>query len=128
MNMQVNLKSIAVSSVVFCATAAFAANQAKVNVPFGFTAQGQSYPAGSYEVDLDANHNFVTMASKTDATKRISWSVGPADAANTSAVIKFDHVGADYDLKTIQIGEHVTPVLDKNVQPSVSATTSISGQ
>jgi hypothetical protein len=126
--MQVNFKSIAVSSVVFCATAAFAANQARVNVPFGFTAEGQSYPAGAYEVDLDANHNIVTMASKTDATKHISWMVGPAEAASTPAVIKFDHVGADYALKTIQIGEHVTPVLDKNIQQSVSATTSISGQ
>ncbi len=126
--MQVNFKSIAVSSVVFCATAAFAANQAKVNVPFGFTAQGQSYPAGSYEVGLDANQNVVTLTSKTDATKHISWTVGSADAANTPAVIKFDHVGADYDLKTIQLGERVTPVLDKNVQQSVSATTSISGQ
>jgi hypothetical protein len=125
---QMSLKSIAVSSVVFCATAAFAANQARVNVPFNFTAEGQSYPAGSYEVDLDANHNMVTMASKTDATKHFSWNVGPADAANTPAVIKFDHVGADYALKTIQIGEHVTPVLDKDIQQSVSATTSISGQ
>jgi hypothetical protein len=125
---QMSLKSIAVSSVVFCATAAFAANQARVNVPFNFTAEGQSYPAGSYEVALDANHNMVTMASKADATKHFSWNVGPADAAITPAVIKFDHVGADYALKTIQIGEHVTPVLDKDIQQSVSATTSISGQ
>lgn len=126
--MQINLKSIVVSSVVFCATAAFAANQARVNVPFGFTAQGQSYPAGSYEVSLDANHDFVTMASNTDASKHITWNVGPADAASAPAVVRFDHVGAGYELKNIQIGEHVTPVLDKNVQQSVSATTSISGQ
>jgi hypothetical protein len=126
--MQINFKAIAFSSIAFCATAAFAANQARVDVPFSFTAEGQSYPAGSYDVALDANHNVVTMASKTDATKHISWTVGPAEAANAPAVIKFDHVGADYDLKTIQLGERVTPVLDKNVQQSVSATTSISGQ
>ena len=126
--MQINFKAIAFSSIAFCATAAFAANQARVNVPFNFTAEGQSYPAGSYDVSLDANHNVVTMASKTDATKHISWTVGPAESANAPAVIKFDHVGADYDLKTIQLGERVTPVLDKNVQQSVSATTSISGQ
>jgi hypothetical protein len=126
--MQINFKAIAFSSIAFCATAAFAANQARVDVPFNFTAEGHSYPAGSYEVALDANQNVVTMASKTDATKHISWTVGPAEAANTPAVIKFDHVGADYALKTIQVGEHVTPILDKNVQPSVSATTSISGQ
>jgi hypothetical protein len=128
MNMQINLKSIVVSSVVFCATAAFAANHALVNVPFSFTAEGQSYPAGSYDVSLDSNHNFVTMASKTDATKHISWNVEPADEAKAPAIVKFDRVGADYSLKTIQMGERVTPVLDKDVQQSVSATTSISGQ
>ena len=126
--MQINIKSLVVSSVVFCATAAFAANHAQVNVPFGFTAQGHSYPAGSYEVSLDASHNYVTMTSKTDATKHISWDVNPAEAANAPAIVKFDQIGADYALKTIQIGEHVTPVLDKGVQPSVSASTSISGQ
>lgn len=126
--MQINFKAIAFSSIAFCATAAFAANQARVDVPFNFTAEGQSYPAGSYEVALDASQNMVTMASKTDATKHITWNVGPAEAANTPAVIRFDQVGADYALKTIQVGDHVTPVLDKNVQHSVSATTSISGQ
>jgi hypothetical protein len=126
--MQINFKSLAVSSVVFCATAAFAANQAKVNVPFGFTAEGNAYPAGSYEVSLDASHNFVTMTNKTDATKHISWNVSPADRGTAPAIVKFDQVGANYELKTIQIGERVTPVLDKNSRQSVSATTSISGQ
>jgi len=126
--MQINLKSMVVSSVVFCATAAFAANQAQVNVPFTFTAHGQSYPAGSYQVSLDANHNFVTMASKMDASKHISWNVGPVEEAKAPAIVKFDRVGADYSLRTIQMGERVTPVLDKGVQQSVSATTSISGQ
>jgi hypothetical protein len=126
--MQINLKSIVVSSVVFCATAAFAANQAQVNVPFGFTAEGQSYPAGSYSLSLDASYDIVTMTSKTDATKHISWSVSPAEEAAAPAIVKFDHVGADYALKTIQLGEHVTPVLDKNFQQGVSASTSISGQ
>jgi hypothetical protein len=126
--MPLNMKSLVVSSVVFCATAAFAANQTKVNVPFDFTAGGQSYPAGSYEVGLSMNSSVVTMASKTDATKHFSWNVGPADAANAPAVIKFDQLGASYTLKTIQVGEHVTPILDKGVEPSVSATTSISGQ
>ncbi len=126
--MQINFKAIAFSSFALCATAAFAANQARVDVPFGFTAEGHAYPAGTYDVALDTNRNVVTMASNMDPSQHISWTVGPADAANAPAVIKFDHVGADYDLKTIQIGEHVTPVLDKNIQQSVSATTSISGQ
>lgn len=126
--MPMNLKSLAVSSVVFCATAAFAANQTKVDVPFGFTAQGHSYPAGTYDVSLDTSTDMVTMASKTDSSKHISWVVGPADAAQAPVVVRFDQVGTDYALKNIQVGPHVTPVLDKDYQPSVSATTSISGQ
>lgn len=126
--MQIAVKSLVFSSAVFCAAAAFAANQARVEVPFSFTAQGQSYPAGSYEVSLDANHNFVTMASKLDAAKHITWSVGPAEAAKTPAVVRFDATSGSYSLKTIQVGVSVTPVLDKDVKAPVSATTSIGGQ
>jgi hypothetical protein len=126
--MNINLKSLVASSVVFCATAAFAVNHAKVNVPFSFTAEGQNYPAGSYDVSLDTNSRFVTMSSQTDVNKHITWNVNSADAAAAPAVVKFDHVGTDYSLKTIQLGDHITPVLDKGVQPSVSASTSISGQ
>jgi hypothetical protein len=126
--MQANLKSLVVSSVVFCATAAFAANHAKVTVPFAFSSEGQAYPAGSYDVALDTNMNSVTMSNNADASKHLSWGVTPADAAKAPAIVTFDHVGSAYVLKTIQVGERVTPVLDKGVQPSVSATTSISGQ
>jgi hypothetical protein len=126
--MQIAFKSLVLSSAAFCATAAFAANQARVDVPFSFTSQGQSYPAGSYEVALDANHNFVTMASETDATKHLTWSVGPADAAKTLAVLKFDQNGAAYALKTIQLGDKVTPNLAPPSKRGISATTSIGGQ
>jgi len=81
--MRITFKTLVLSSAALCATAAFAATQARVDVPFSFTAKGQSYPAGSYDVMLDSNHNVVTLASETDATKHISWAVGPADAAKT---------------------------------------------
>jgi hypothetical protein len=126
--MQVTFKSFVLTSAAFCATAAFAANQARVDVPFSFTSQGQLYPAGSYEVVLDANHNFVTMARETDATKHLTWSVGPADAAKTPAILKFDQIGAEYALRTIQLGDKVTPNLDPPSKRGISATTSIGGQ
>ena len=126
--MQITFKSFVLTSAAFCATAAFAANQARVDVPFSFTSQGQLYPAGSYEVALDANHNFVTMARETDATKHLTWSVGPADAAKTPAILKFDQIGAEYALRTIQLGDKVTPNLGPPSKRGISATTSIGGQ
>jgi hypothetical protein len=126
--MKTCLKTLAISTAAFCATAAFAANQARVNVPFKFTAEGQSYPAGAYDVSADMNHCFVTLVSDTDTTKRLTWSVGPAEAAKAPAVVTFDEVGADYALKTIQLGDKITPNLDQKAKGSVSATTSIGGQ
>ncbi len=120
-------KTLALSAAALCATAAFAANQARVDVPFSFTAKGQSFPAGSYSVALDANHGFITMASNSDATKHITWNVTPADKINDTALVKFDQTGANYALRSIQVGTKVTPNLDKQ-KPGVSATTSIGGQ
>jgi hypothetical protein len=127
-NMHTTVKTFALATAAFCATAAFAANRARVDVPFNFTAMGQSYPAGSYDVATDLNHNFVTMVSNVDATKHITWTVKPAEPVKAPAVVTFDEVGADYSLKTIQIGQRVTPNLDKGNKRGVSATTSISGQ
>jgi hypothetical protein len=127
--MQRTFKTLVLASAAFCATAAFAANQARVDVPFSFTAKGQSYPAGSYAVTLDADHNFVTMTNKADATKHITWSVDPADPIAAPALVTFDQFGEDHTLKTIQLGEHVTPNLDPPARRrGISATTSIGGQ
>jgi hypothetical protein len=125
--MQINFKAIALSSIALCATAAFAANTARVEVPFSFSAQGQSYPAGSYEVALNTNQSVVTLQSKSDPTAHFSWTVGPADAATSPAVVKFDQVGSYYALKNIQMDNKVTPSLNKTNR-GISATTSIGGQ
>ena len=126
--MRIALKSLVLSSAAFCATAAFAANQARVDVPFSFTAKGHYYPAGMYDVELDSNSCFVTLASRVDLTKQIRWSVGPAEPAFMFAVVKFDQVGTDHELKSIQMGDKITPDLDKHSKQGISATTSISGQ
>ena len=127
--MRITLKTLVLSSAALCATAAFAANQARVDVPFSFTAKGQSYPAGSYEVTLSPDHNLVTMMSNTDAAKQITWSVNPADPAPAPALVTFDQFGADHALRTIQLGTSVTPNLDPPTRRrGISATTSIGGQ
>ena len=54
--------------------------------------------------------------------------VGPTEPANYPAVVKFDRTGSDYTLKSIQMNDRVTPILDKNRKGGVSATTSIGGE
>ena len=126
--MKFTLKTLVVPSIAFCAAAAFAANTVRVDVPFGFTAQGQSYPAGRYEVTADSNHNMVTLANEADASKHFTWTVGPAEVAKAPTVVTFDQAGNSYTLKTVQLGDRITPNLDKGSKAGISATTSIGGQ
>jgi hypothetical protein len=126
--MRLALKSLVLSSAAFCATAAFAFNPGRVDVPFSFTAKGHSYPAGMYDVVLDRGGTFVTLGSRVDLTKQFAWSVGPRNPAKMPVVVTFDRVGSDYALKTIQYGGKITPDLDKHPKQGISATTSIGGQ
>src|SRR5271168_2051899 len=117
--MRLTLKSLIFSSAAICATASFAASAARVNVPFNFTAKGQSYPAGTYDVSMNEQRNFVTMANKADPGNQITWIVSPADTAKSPAVIKFDLLGSDYALRSIQLGDKITPKLDPLSKPSL---------
>jgi len=126
--MRLTVKALLLSSATLCASAAFAANLARVDVPFNFSAKGHSYPAGTYDVSMDSQQTFVTLANNADPAKQITWVVGPAEPANKTAVIKFDEMGSDYALKTIQLGDKITPNLDKHARPGIGATVSIGGQ
>jgi hypothetical protein len=126
--MRITLKTLALSSAIFCATAALAADRFAVNVPFAFTAMGQSFPAGHYDIATSQNNGFITLYSETDTAKRLTWVVGPADARKAASVVTFDQSGGDYLLKNIQVGSRVTPNLDVPANRGVSATTSISNQ
>jgi len=127
----VSLKTLVLAASAFCATAAFAANQARVDVPFAFTAKGQSFPAGAYKLTLDGSRNVATMESQSQPGKHISWVVGPAEARKAPASVVFDETGSDHALKTIQVGSRITPNLDKPAAPAkrgIGATISIAGQ
>jgi hypothetical protein len=126
--MRLTLKALIFSSAALCATASFAASAARVNVPFNFTAKGQSYAAGIYDLSMDEQRNFVTMASKANPANQITWIVSPAKPAKSPAVVKFDLQGSGYALRSIQVGDKVTPNLDPLSKHGLSATTSISGE
>jgi hypothetical protein len=124
--MRISLKTLALSSAMLCATAALAADRFAVNVPFTFTAMGQSFPAGHYDIAVNGNNGFITLYSETDTTKRLTWAVGPAEARTAPSVVTFDEIGTNHALKNIQVGSRITPNLDTAISRGISATTSIS--
>jgi hypothetical protein len=126
--MKLSFRTVVLASSALCATAAFAANQARVDVPFAFTAKGQTFPAGSYRIALSDSHTVLTMASQSDVKKQISWVAGAGEKITAPGKVVFDVQGDDYALKTIQVGSRITPNLDKRAKAGVSATTSIAGQ
>jgi len=99
---------------VLCASAAFAVERASVDVPFNFESHGKVFPAGKYDVKLDANRSILTLSSRMVPSKTLSWGVGPAETALRDPVLnmKFDQVGDQHELRTVRLGGYQTPVLN----------------
>jgi hypothetical protein len=88
-----------------------------VNVPFSFTAMGQTFPAGAYSVEEDVNTNFVTLRLKS-SNKSIISVLGPGDTGHgdNRVVLRFSMAGDDHVLNSIQFGVKSTarlPELDR---------------
>ena len=129
--MRFMLRTLVLTSAALCATAAFAADRAVVNVPFNFETHGQAFPAGSYAVSLDPHANVLTL--RNDLTKpSINWAVSPADCDPTSPVLHmtFDDAGYTHELHSIQLGTRITSVLDAPAKhhDAGSSVAAVSGQ
>jgi hypothetical protein len=125
--MKLILRNLVLSTAALCASTAFAANQAKLNVPFDFTVKNHAYHAGSYRVEVDTSRSMVTLSSIGEVTAPATWLVGPGDSEHNQLKVRltFDVVGQDHILRTIQYGELVTPNLNKRPKHNVEATTTI---
>jgi len=112
--MRFMLRSLVLTSAALLATSAFAASKAVVNVPFNFESHGHAFPAGQYEVSLDAHANVLTLANTSDTSESVMWAVGPTDSnpAHPVARLKFDDAGYTHELHSIQLGSRITSVLD----------------
>ena len=80
-----------------------------VNVPFSFTALGQSFPAGTYIIHENKDENYVTLRLKNGG-KSICRVVGPGDPDLTDnrVVLHFRTDGDSHVLDTIQFGPMIT--------------------
>jgi hypothetical protein len=116
--MRFMLRSLVLTSAALCATAAFAAEKAVVNVPFNFESHGQAFPAGRYDVTLDSHANVLTLRSATNTGQSMTWVVSPADCNPDSPALHmiFDDAGSTHELHTVQLGTRITSVLDAPAQ------------
>jgi hypothetical protein len=122
--MQLALKYLAFSLVTMTAASAFA-EQSRVSVPFNFVAKARTFPAGVYEISLDLNQSFITLANEADSAKSFRVGVGPADKAHAETVLEFNVVGKDHFLKTIQVGPRISSKLSLPDKPNSGAQYSV---
>jgi hypothetical protein len=126
------LRALALTSAALCASAAFAADHARVNIPFNFETRGVAYPAGTYTATLDMNRNVLMLRNLQEPKQSILWVVSPADDRTIPAplIVKFDDLGTTHLLRTVQLGPRITPRLDAPAKrhDAGSFVTAVSGQ
>lgn len=106
---------VVLAAATFCATAAFAASKAVVNIPFNFESKGESFPAGQYVVTLESNDSILGLTSMTNPKLSAHWTAGPADYNPNKEMLtlKFDDLGSTHHtLRTMQLGPRITSRLD----------------
>jgi hypothetical protein len=84
-----------------------------VNVPFSFTVNGKTCPAGLYTVGRNNTNGLVTLRND-DWQRSFTWVAAPGDPAptDTRIVLQFDRAGDGYTLRSVQYRNLVTSRLD----------------
>ncbi len=123
--MLLSFRNLVISSAALCATAAFAAEQKTVEVPFGFVAKNHVYQAGSYTVAVDWARSQVTLCEIGKPSQPLMWTMVPGDPAHPKVSLTFDVNGPDHVLRTIQYETFITPNLDAKPRHRVESTTTI---
>jgi hypothetical protein len=126
------LRTIVFTSAALCATAAFAADKAVVNVPFNFETHGMAFSAGEYTAALSMEKNVLTLTNVANPKESVLWTVSPADetAIHAPLLLKFNDSGAKHELRSIQFGSRITPRLDAPAKrhDAGSLVAAVSGQ
>ena len=101
-----SFRNLVLSAAALCSTAAFAANQTRLDVPFSFKVKNHSYQAGSYTVAIDPQRSAMTLNNIDKPSQGLMWIVGPGvyDANEPAVRLTFDVIGGDHMLRTVQFG------------------------
>lgn len=109
------LASAALAAAALTTIPAMAATTTTLNVPFSFTVNGHSLPAGQYSVQRDTSGNFLRLQGK-DGSENFLW-VAAATSGDTGRVIlRFDEQGQTHALHSVQYGPAVTTRLDRKTR------------
>ena len=122
--MLMRFRNLVLLSTALCTTAAFAAEQKTVNVPFSFVAKNHAYAAGSYIVAVDWTRSIVSLSKIGKPGQKMTWIMVPADSGNKVS-LTFDVAGPDHVLRTIRYETFATPNLDSQPKHKVESTTTI---
>jgi hypothetical protein len=125
--MLMSFRNLVLSSAALCATAAFAAEQKRVEVPFDFVAINHAYHAGSYAISVDDTRSFVTLSQIGAKSRSLTWIMLPGDGnlSHPTASLTFDVTPSGKVLKTIQYETLSTPNLDKKRKQAVETITAV---
>ena len=123
--MLMRFRNLVLLSAALCTTAAFAAEQKTVNVPFSFVAKNHAYNAGSYTVAVDWTRSVVTLSKVGTPSQPLVWIMVPAGNNQSKVSLTFDVAGPEHVLRTIQYQTFATPNLDKQSKHKVEASTTI---
>ena len=124
------IRNLMMAPAVLCASAAFAASTTTLNVPFSFTAQGKSYPAGQYTVSVDNNLKVATLTSRSDISKSIGSTLVPSNgnpSVPANVRLDFSTTVSGHELRRIRYGATSTVDLAKLTPRSSASATAPSG-
>jgi hypothetical protein len=124
--MLMRFRNLVLLSAALCTTAAFAAEQRRVEVPFSFVAKNHAYAAGSYTVAVDWSNSMVTLSKIGKPSQPMIWIMLPAANGGPPKVsLIFDVDGPNHVLRSIQYEQFATPNLDAQRKHKVESTTTI---
>jgi hypothetical protein len=124
--MLMRFRNLVLLSAALCTTAAFAAEQKRVDVPFSFVAKNHAYAAGSYTVAVDWATSMVTLSKIGKPSQPLMWIMVPAaNGGDPKVSLIFDVAGPDHVLRTIRYEKFATPNLDTQPKHKVESTTTI---
>ena len=124
--MLMRFRNLVLLSAALCTTAAFAAEQKTVDVPYSFVAKNHAYEAGSYTVAVDWTRSVVTLSKIGKPGQPLMWIMVPAaNGSHPKVSLTFDVAGPDHVLRTIRYETFATPNLDSQPKHKVESTTTI---
>jgi hypothetical protein len=124
--MLMSFRNLVLLSATLCTTAAFAAEQKMVKVPFSFVAKDHAYPAGSYTVAVDWTKSLVTLSRVGKPSQPLTWIMLPGvNDRHPQVSLTFDVVGSNHVLKAIRYEAFTTPDLDTHPTHKIESSSEI---